>query len=143
MFFMIAKWGRRLGVSFGAAGFLALAVLCAFGSASFAQDSDSLLKLGAKALGFATDVPPPADFVTKSRPPADPDFIPVFQPPPEPSRPALKTDELKSMRGDLDSVQKRHDAIRQAYPPAAKALAEAAAAAAAKKNGNSAPSTGQ
>ena len=83
-------------------------------------------------LGFATDVAPPADFVLQSRPKGDLEFIPVFQPPPEPARPALSDKELKAMKGDLDSVEKRDDAIRQAFPPAAKAAAEEAAAKKAK-----------
>jgi len=52
----------------------------------------------------------------------------VFQPPPEPARPTLKTDELKAVKNDLDGVGKQHDAIRQAFPPAAKAMAEQQAA---------------
>ena len=36
------------------------------------------------------------------------------------------------MKGDLDSVQKRDDATRQAFPPAVKAAAEEAAAKKAK-----------
>ena len=79
-------------------------------------------------MGFATDVAPPADFVVKSRPASDPDFIPVFQPPPEPARPALKDIDLKAVKSDLDALQKKHDALRQAYPPAAKALADEEAA---------------
>ena len=51
------------------------------------------------------------------------DWIPVFQPPPEPARPVLKDKELNALRGDLDSVQKRGDAVRQGFPPAAKAVA--------------------
>ncbi len=85
-----------------------------------------------KILGFATDVAPPADFVLQSRPKGDLDFIPVFQPPPEPAKPALTDKELKAMKGELDSVQKRDDAIRQAFPPAVKAAAEEAAAKKAK-----------
>ena len=38
--------------------------------------------------------------------------------------PALKDIDLKAVKTDLDTLQKRHDALRQAYPPAAKALAE-------------------
>ena len=64
-------------------------------------------KSGAKLLGFATDVAPPADFVSRSRPAGDLDFIPVFQPPPEPARPALKDTDLKAIKGDLDAVQKQ------------------------------------
>jgi hypothetical protein len=124
--------GRRAPATIVAVGLLGLAVLAASGSASFAQESDNLLKRGlksgAKLLGFATDVAPPADFVQKSRPAGDVDFIPVFQPPPEPARPALKGADLKALKGDLDAVQKQADALRQAYPPAAKAIAEQEAA---------------
>jgi hypothetical protein len=52
----------------------------------------------------------------------------VFQPPPEPAKPALNDKDLKAMKGDLDSVGKAHDAIRSAFPPAAKAVAEQKAA---------------
>ncbi len=86
------------------------------------------MKQAFKVFGFATDVAPPADFVNKTRPGGDPDYIPVFQPPPEPARPALKTDELKAVKSDLDAVGKQHDALRQAFPPAAKAMAEQQAA---------------
>jgi hypothetical protein len=52
----------------------------------------------------------------------------VFQPPPEPARPLLKGDQLKAMKADLDSVDKRDDALRQTFPPAARAMAEERAA---------------
>ena len=118
-----------------AAGSIALAALLVSAHAGKAQEQDNILKhgdnilkQGAKLLGFATDVAPPADFVAKSRPPGDLDYIPVFQPPPEPARPALKEIDLKAVKTDLDGLQKKHDALRQAYPPAAKALAEEEAA---------------
>jgi hypothetical protein len=110
------------------AGLLALAALFAGGSEAYAQQQDSILKQAFKVLGFATDVAPPQDFVTKTRPSGDLNYIPVFQPPPEPARPALKKDELKSMKGDLDGVQKQHDTLRQGFAPSAKALAEQQAA---------------
>ena len=119
------------------AGLLSLAPLFAGGSEVYAQQQDSILKQAFKVLGFATDVGPPQDFVTKTRPSGDLDYIPVFQPPPEPARPALKKDELKSMKGDLDGVQKQHDTLRQGFAPAAKALAEQQAAQ--KKPSPSAP----
>ncbi len=123
--------GRQLG-RIAVAGFLALAVSAHASEAqqqgNILNQADNVLKQGAKLLGFATDVEPPADFVVKSRPAGDVDFIPVFQPPPEPARPALKDPDLKAVKGDLDAVQKQHDALRQAYPPAVKAMAEAAAA---------------
>jgi hypothetical protein len=110
------------------AGLLALAALFASGSDVFAQQQDSILKQAFKVFGFATDVGPPVDFVTNARPGADPDYIPVFQPPPEPARPTLKTDELKAVKSDLDAVGKQHDTLRQGFAPAAKAMAEQQAA---------------
>ena len=110
------------------AGLLALAALFASGSGVFAQQQDSILKQGFKVFGFATDVAPPADFVSKARPGADPDYIPVFQPPPEPARPTLKTDELRAVKSDLDAVGKQHNTLRQGFAPAAKAMAEQQAA---------------
>jgi hypothetical protein len=110
------------------AGLLALASFFASDSAVYAQQQDSVLKQAFKVFGFATDVAPPADFVNKTRPGADPDYIPVFQPPPEPVRPALKGTELKAVKGDLDGVQKQHDTLRQGFAPAAKAMAEQQAA---------------
>ena len=119
---------RRRPGRFAAAGLVALAALAASAQAGKAQEQDNVFKQGAKLLGFATDVAPPADFVVKSRPASDPDFIPVFQPPPEPALPALKDIDLKAVKSDLDALQKKHDALRQAYPPAAKALADEEAA---------------
>jgi hypothetical protein len=115
--------GRRATVAL-----LALAALAVSGPGGSAQESDNLFKQGAKLLGFATDLAPPADFVVKSRAPGDVDFIPVFQPPPEPARPALKAGDLTSLKGDLEAARKQADALRRAYPPAAKALAEQEAA---------------
>jgi hypothetical protein len=127
------------------AGLLALAAVIAGGSQVYAQQQDSTLKRVIKApfkvLGFATDVAPPQDFVTQSRPSGDLNYIPIFQPPPEPSRPAMKTDELKSVKGDLDGVQKKHDTLRQGFAPAVKALAEQQAAQ--KKPNSNAPAAQQ
>ena len=122
------------------AGLLALAALFASQSEVYAQQQDSILKQAFKVFGFATDVGPPADFVSKTRPPSDPDYIPVFQPPPEPARPTLKNDELKAVKSDLDAVGKQHNTLRQGFAPAAKALAdEQAAQKKPKSNGPSAP----
>jgi hypothetical protein len=123
------------------AGLLALATLFASGSAAHAQQQDSILKQAFKVFGFATDTGPPADFVGKTRPGSDPDYVPVFQPPPEPARPVLKSEELKAVKGDLDAVGKQHDTLRQAFPPAAKAMAEQQAAQ--KKPKSKAPSAQQ
>jgi hypothetical protein len=133
--FCTIRTGRDRYWRFASAGLIGLAGLVVSAHAGQAQEQgnvlqqgQNILKQGAKLLGFATDIAPPADFVAKSRPAGDPDFIPVFQPPPEPALPALKDNDLKAVKTDLDALQKKHDALRQAYPPAAKALAEAEAA---------------
>ncbi len=120
---------------------MALAVACGSASVAAAQEADNPLKSVMKMLGFATDVGKPADFVLKSRPRKEPDYIPVFQPPPEPARPVLKDKELGALKGDLDSVEKQADAIRTAFPPAAKAVAEEQAQA--KKAKSTPPAAGQ
>jgi hypothetical protein len=125
----------------GLAGLLALAALFTSASDVYAQQQDSILKQAFKVFGFATDVAPPADFVNKTRPGADPDYLPVFQPPPEPARPVLKGEELKAVKGDLDAVGKQHDTLRQGFAPAAKAMAEQQAAQ--KKPKPNAPSAQQ
>ncbi len=84
------------------AGLLALATLAVSACASEAQEQDNIFKQGAKLLGFATDVAPPADFVVKSRPNGDVDYIPVFQAPPEPARPALEGVNLKAVKNELE-----------------------------------------
>ncbi len=119
------------------AGLLALVALFASRSEVYAQQQDSILKQAFKIFDFATDVGPPADFVAKTRPAGDLNYIPVFQPPPEPARPALKSEDLKAVKGDLDGVQKQHDTLRQGFAPAAKALAEQRAAQ--KKPSSNAP----
>ena len=135
-----ARAGPGVG-RIGLAGLLALTALFTSGSDLYAQQQDSILKQAFKVFGFATDVGPQADFVNKTRPPSDPDYIPVFQPPPEPARPTLKNDELKAVKGDLDEVQKQHDTLRQGFAPAAKAMAEQQAAQ--KKPKPNAPSAQQ
>lgn len=123
-----AESARRGPRRVATAGLLSLATLFASGSSVYAQQQDSILKQAFKVLGFATDVPSPPDFVAKTRPSGDLNYIPVFQPPPEPARPALKKDQLKAVKGDLDGVEKRADTLRQGFAPAAKALAEQQAA---------------
>ena len=106
MFCTIRAGTDRHGAGrFASAGLIALVALVGSAQAGRAQEQDNIFKQGAKLLGFATDVAPP-----------------------EPAVPALKDIDLKAVKTDLDTLQKRHDALRQAYPPAAKALAEEAAA---------------
>ena len=116
--------GRGADASRATACTLVLAVAFGAASGAAAQPADNPLKSVMKIFGFATDVPEPQDFVRQSRAQKEPDYIPVFQPPPEPARPVLKDKELGALKGDLDSVEKRADAVRQAFPPAAKAVAE-------------------
>jgi hypothetical protein len=81
----------------------------------------------AKGLGFATDVDPPPGFVQQSRPVEPAAEIPIFDPPGEPPGKAKSAKEVEAIDSDLESIAKRHDALRAAYPPAAKAVAAAAA----------------
>lgn len=85
---------------------LAFAVTFGFASAASAQQADNPLhdpvKSVMKLMGFATDAPQPQDFVLKTRPQKEPDYINVFQPPPEPSRPVLKDKELGDLKANLD-----------------------------------------
>jgi hypothetical protein len=113
----------------------ALAAACLLASAASAQQADSPLKSVMKLFGFATDVGEPQDFVVQSRPKTEPDYVPIFQPPPEPARKLLDDKGLNKLKGNLDAVQKRDDGLRSGFPPAAKAVAEekAAQAKAAKK----------
>jgi hypothetical protein len=106
-------------------------------SAASAQQADNPLKNPLKSvmklMGFATDAPQPQDFVVKTRPEKEQDYINIFQPPPEPSRPVMKDKELGDLKSDLDSVEKRADAARAGFPPAAAAVAEQKAQAAQAK----------
>ncbi len=111
---------------------MASALACGLASPAFAQQADNPLKSAMKILGFATDVPPAQDFVVKSRTEKAPDYIPIFQAPPEPAKKALDGKNLDNLKGDLDSVEKRADALRASFPPAAKAVAEEKAQEAAK-----------
>jgi len=92
---------------------------------------DSLLKSLMKAGGFATDVNPPKDFVLQARPQGGDDYVPIFRPALRDSKPKTPA-ELKAMEADFKAVQARHDAMRAAFPPSAKAVAEQKAAEAAK-----------
>ena len=91
------------------------------------DESPSPLHSLAKGFGFATDVEPPLDFVQQSRPATPAAGIPVFNPPDEPPGKAKGAKEVQAIDDDLESIAKSHDALRAAYPPAAKAVAAAAA----------------
>ena len=117
-----------------AAGALLAASLCA--GCARADDNapggDSLLKSAMKAGGFASDVDPPMDFVLQARPPGADDYVPIFRPAFARQNKAKTPAELKALEADFGAVQARHDSMRSAFPPAAKALAAQKAAQAAK-----------
>lgn len=91
------------------------------------DESPSPLHSLAKGFGFATDTAPPPDFVQQSRPAEPAADIPVYTSPPEPPGKVKSAKEIEAIDSDLESIAKRHDALRAAYPPAAKAVAAAAA----------------
>jgi hypothetical protein len=138
-----ARVGRR-GVGAGSARVVVAAafLMGLAASAPHAQDAppaappatppESPLRALMKAAGLATDVSPPPDFVLQSRPARDPDPIPPFTKPPEPPGKAKSATEVDAIDSDLEAIAKRHDALRAAFPPSAKAVAEAAAAKKAK-----------
>jgi hypothetical protein len=107
-----------------------MALACAL--APQARAEDSLLRSLAKSAGLATDPEPPPDFVLSTRPAVAPARLPVFGTPVEPPSKVKSKDDLKAMDSDLDNAGKKHDSIRAAFPPAAKAVAEAEAARKAK-----------
>ena len=109
-----------------------------------AQDAQaSPLRAIAKGAGLAIDPAPPPAFVMATRPAGEPAPIPVFATPEEPPSKIKSAADLKAMDADLERAGKRHDAIRAAFPPSAKAMAEAEAAAAkkAKKKRDKPPAT--
>jgi hypothetical protein len=86
----------------------------------------------ARAMGIATDPGAPADFVVKSRPAAEQDYIPVGRKETEHSIKPKTAVELKAMEAEFDQVKTHHDALRSTFAPAVKAVADAKAAQAAK-----------
>jgi len=108
--------------------------------AAVARADDSSLKGVAVDLGFAVDPPPPPPFVVDTRPSELP-WIDVFAPPGEPNLKAMTPDQLKARQSELEGANARHDVARNAFPPAAQALAEKRAqmAKAAKNQKNKTP----
>jgi hypothetical protein len=122
-------FGRRRG-RVAALAFAATLAACAAPAQEATppqNESPSPLRSLAKSLGFATDTDPPPDFVQQSRPAEPAAAIPVFTPPAEPPGKVKSAKEVDAIDSDLESIAKRHDALRAAYPPAAKAVAAAAA----------------
>ncbi|WP_158813047.1 hypothetical protein [Methylocapsa sp. S129] len=86
----------------------------------------------AKKIGMATDPGEPQDFVVKSRPAGEEDYIPVGRKEFEHTIKVKTPAELKAIEADFDAVKVRHDALRSNFAPARKAVADAEAAKAAK-----------
>jgi hypothetical protein len=99
-----------------ATGLISVLAFAALSACAGAQDSDSGLKSAAKALGFATDVGPPADFVRASRSKDKLDYIPVFKPPAEPPSAALDAKAQKAISDDLEAANRRDLALRGGAP---------------------------
>ena len=99
-------------------------VVLIMGYVSLAR-ADGLFDALAKSAGLATDVATPPDFVVKSRPAGDPRQLPVMSTPQEPTSHVKSEAELKAMDTDLEKSAHAHDALRSAFPPSAKAMAEA------------------
>jgi predicted small lipoprotein YifL len=102
--------------------------------------SQSLVRPIMKAAGLATDVDPPPDFVVQSRPARAPASIPAFATPDEPPGKIENVKGLDAVDADLAAAAKVHDALRAAYPPSAKAVADEAAAKKAKSKDKAPPS---
>ena len=102
-----------------------------------ATPPDSPLRGLLKGVGVVTDPDEPPDFVVRTRPAQPAESIPAFATPDEPPGKVKTAKELEELDTDLAAVGKRHEALRAAYPPAVKAVAEAAAAAAAAKKDKS------
>ena len=106
-----------------------LAVFAVSGaSAQNATPPDSPLRGLLKGVGVVTDPDEPPDFVVRTRPAQPAESIPAFATPDEPPGKVKTAKELEELDTDLSAVGKRHEALRAAYPPSAKAVAEAAAA---------------
>jgi len=110
---------------------LAAAIAMLLGVAG-ARADDGIVKSVLKQVGFATDVAPPADFVTQARPAVEEDYVPIFRPPFERAHKTKTPSELKAMESEFDATIKRHDALRAGFAPAVKAVAAAKAAKAGK-----------
>jgi len=118
----------------------------ALGGWAFAQEatpeqaeSPSPFHSLATGLGIITEPNPPPDFVRESRPAKPAAEIPVFTPPDEPPAKPKSAKEIEAIDNDLESIAKRHDALRAAYPPSAKAVAAEAAEKKAKSKPKPAP----
>jgi hypothetical protein len=90
--------------------------------------SESLIHALARHAGLATAQPDMPEFVRQSRPETMGDYVPVFQQPDEPASTLKSKADLQKMNDDLEKIDKRHDELRSAFPPSAKAVAEKKAA---------------
>jgi len=98
---------HRLAARFGVLAGAVLLLACSPTANSNAQDSAPGVL---KSTGFATDVPPAADFVQKSRP-GQTDFIPVGVTPPARGVAARKGADLSKLQSELEATRKAHDRL--------------------------------
>ena len=85
-----------------AAARMVAALLGLLAAPALAEDT-ALERLG-KAAGLIAPTPDPPDFVKASRPAKEPDEIPVFAAPPEPTSHVKTPSELKAMDADLEKA---------------------------------------
>jgi hypothetical protein len=88
--------------AFGRMLFLPLALAAAPASAD-----DSLFERFGKAAGLIAPPTDPPDFVKDSRPSGEPETIPVFAAPAEPSSKVKSPAELKAMDAELEGASRR------------------------------------
>jgi hypothetical protein len=88
-------------------------------------EDDTLLRKAFRVIGIATAPPRPQDFVVETRPKTAEDYISVGRKATEHPNKVKTAAELKAMDADLEATRVRHDAARAAFPPAAKAVADA------------------
>ena len=94
----------------------AAALLCASGPA-LAEEGEGLFKSLFKAAGLATDVPPPKDFVSATRPdPAASSYAPLHErPQPRPVK-VLTPAEAEARKAELDALRAAHDRVSARVP---------------------------
>ena len=114
------KFGQRFG-----AGIL-LAILAVGGGGCSAQplSENPGVKGVTDKLNITTNVPPPADFVAKSRPQSL-EYMPVGVVPPARGGPApRKPDQVKALEAEMEGTRARHDRLGGRKPPVTAAKAK-------------------
>jgi hypothetical protein len=139
-FWRVRKTGKRARPGARARTCAGLALLAAVGlgaagcSAQPLSENPSVKGVTDK-LNITTTVPPPADFVAKSRPPSM-DYMPVGVVPPARAMKPRDPAKVKELEAEMVATRVRHDRLGGRKPPApAKPKAAGADKAAAKPPG--------